>query len=188
MIPIFEQGHGQGIGHSFDTFVNRFIEVCERKIREGNHHSFAFIFYDFNNNAIKDILRTQGGFTKLDRLASKNLSVFFLHSDNEETFRRFNDHFLDFFKLKGKHKIPFVLFFNLNDNNIQDIKVFELQQDNYLFAFNELYEIIEASINPKKDKNVNFSDNRFVKFTIYTAKILYTATLEYFLGKGYDRI
>lgn len=77
MIPIFERGNGQGIGHSFDTFVERFLEVCNMKIKEGNYHSFAFIFYDFEDHAIKDILRTQGGFAKLDRLTSKKLSVFF---------------------------------------------------------------------------------------------------------------
>lgn len=124
----------------------------------------------------------------LTDLQVKNYLCFFLHTDNRNTFNKFNDHFLDFFKIKGNHKSPFVLFFKLLDDNIQDIRVVELQQENYLFAFNELYEIIEQSINQKTNSKFDYTDNKFVKFSIYTVKILYTATLEYFIGLGYAKV
>jgi hypothetical protein len=188
MVPIFEQGQGQGIGYNFNTFVKRFHEICNEKIKKGNDHSFAFILYDFENQAIKDILRTQGGFAQLERLISNNLSVFYLHTENQAIFKKFNYYFLSFFKLDENHKRPLVLFFKLINDNIQDIRVVELQQDNYLFAFNELYIIIEQSIKNESDRKLSFIENKFVKFTFYTFKILYTTTVEYFAGKGYDKI
>ncbi len=82
MFPIFEQGQGKGIGHTFDTFLRKFIEICEEHLQTNRAKAFAFILYDFYDEATKKVFRNQGGFARLDRLSGQNLSVFYLHSEN----------------------------------------------------------------------------------------------------------
>ena len=90
MIPIFEQGHGEGIGHSFNSFLRHFIVICEDHLENGRAKAFAFILYDFHDEHIKnDILKKQGGFAQLDRLSGNDLSVFYLHSDNKKLLKAF---------------------------------------------------------------------------------------------------
>lgn len=76
MIPIYEQGQGTGIGHSFDTLVRRFIDICNAHLESGRAKGFAMLFYDFEDKALKNILKNQGGFAKLDRLSGTDLSFF----------------------------------------------------------------------------------------------------------------
>ena len=64
MNPIFEQGNGSGIGHNLDRFLERFIEICEIQLENGKAKSFALILYDFHDEAIKSVLKDQGGFTR----------------------------------------------------------------------------------------------------------------------------
>jgi|ERR1035437_674319 hypothetical protein len=114
MFPIFEQGEGQGIGLSFDRFLERFISICEEHLENGRAKSFAFILYDFSDKQIKDeILKKQGGFAHLDRLSGKNLSVFYLNSNNEDLLNAFNEIFIGAFEIKSEFKLPFVLFSTL---------------------------------------------------------------------------
>jgi len=49
MIPIYEQGSGNGIGHGLDSFLNRFDCICSGHRKEGRAKAFAFIFYDFTD-------------------------------------------------------------------------------------------------------------------------------------------
>jgi hypothetical protein len=88
LIPIYEQGRGRGIGHSFELFARRFEDIC----RSNSERGFAFILYDFHDNALRTILKDQGAFAKLDRLAGEILDIFYLHSDGKRT-ERFNSIF-----------------------------------------------------------------------------------------------
>jgi hypothetical protein len=44
MIPIYEQGSGNGIGHGLDSFLNLFDCICSEHRKEGRAKAFAFIF------------------------------------------------------------------------------------------------------------------------------------------------
>lgn len=57
MIPVFEQGKGQGIGHTYNYFLNHFLEICNDHIENNRAKSFAFILYDFHNEHIRTILK-----------------------------------------------------------------------------------------------------------------------------------
>lgn len=129
MVPVYEQGNNQGIGHSFDSFIKRFQEICQQHVDLRRAHAFAFIFYDFKNTTIRKILKSQGGFAELDRLSGRNLSVFYLHSNNEELNKHFNDTFRHVFDIKESIELPFVLFLKFDGqiNNIEDLKIVELQ-------------------------------------------------------------
>ena len=149
MIPIYEQGNSTGIGYSFDSFVARFQDVCRYYLEKKRAHAFAFIFYDFTNKAIREVLKSQGGFARLDRLSGNRLSVFYLHSESRSLNRSFNDTFRYVFNIKELVTLPFVLFLKFDGeiNEIEDLRVTELEQDNLLFAFSELYDTIEEYIN-----------------------------------------
>lgn len=158
MIPIFEQGKSQGIGHSLNSMIDRFIEICNQHKSEKRASSFAFLFYNFENSPIRDILKSNGGFAKLDRLSGKYLSVFYLNSDNAETIESFHNVFQKAFEVEDKTKYPFVLLFDVDDDDITNLEVVELEQDNPLFAFEELYGILENKIqNLKNNKSTSFS-------------------------------
>jgi hypothetical protein len=187
MIPIFEQGQGNGIGHSFDTFLRRFIEICEEHLENGRAKSFAFILYDFQDDSTKNVLRNQGGFARLDRLSGRDLSVFYIHSDNKRLIRAFNDIFLGAFEIENNSQLPFVLFFNVCDREVTDIEIVELEHSNILFAFEELYKIIENYIERMKNNSVNIikpSTNKITEFLKSVKKIALDRFIKYLLDKG----
>ena len=186
MVPIFEQGKGQGIGHTFDTFLNRFIEICEQHLDTGRAKAFAFILYNFHDKATRQVLHDQGGFAHLDRLSGPNLSIFYLHSANKKQLKGFNDVFLDVFDIPTNRTLPFVLFFKMAIRDAKDIEIVELDQSNLMFAFNELYTIIEdyiRKLNSNQTSTVNNSE-KFVRFLKYVKKITGEKFIEYLIAKS----
>jgi hypothetical protein len=93
MIPIFEQGEGKGIGQGPDSFLLRFDAICREHLASKRAKAFAFILYDFESD-LHRILKDQGIFAQLDRLAGANLGVFYLHSARRGTTDQFNATFL----------------------------------------------------------------------------------------------
>lgn len=146
MVPVFEQGKGQGIGYSYPRFLNHFLSICNDHIDTDRAKSFAFILYDFHDEHIKTILKKQGVFAELDRLSGKELSIFYLNSKEHNLIKSFNTIFLQAFEIEDKFKKPLVLFFNIYENEVEDIKIIELEQSDLIFAFKELYDIINKYI------------------------------------------
>ncbi|TPD69760.1 hypothetical protein [Flavobacterium microcysteis] len=166
MIPIYEQGHQQGIGHGFKSFLRTFIQICENHLDNGRAKSFAFILYDFHDNQIRDILKSQGGFAKLDRLSGSELSIFYIHSNDKKLIKTFNQIFLGAFEIENTAELPGVIFFKIVDRNVEDLQIVELEQNDKMFAFQELYSTIEDYLKdsrnipkPKKNKLFNFFGN-----------------------------
>jgi hypothetical protein len=158
VVPIFEQGRGQGIGHSSESFSQRFDELCREHLREGRAKAFAFIFYDFHDQQFKQVLRNQGVFTQLDRLSGNKLSVFYLHSGNREAVRHFNTEFLTRLGLREGVILPCVVFFKVEDDQITDVKAVHLESADLIHGLHELYGVIEdyisdsASTPPRESK------------------------------------
>src|SRR6266700_5291869 len=94
MIPIYEQGQGRGIAHGLDSFLDRFDAICQEHVTSKRAKAFAFIFYDFVDQDLRRILKNQGAFAQLDRLAGDDLSVFYLHMGRRDTVSKFNTAFL----------------------------------------------------------------------------------------------
>ena len=188
MIPIYEQGKGKGIGHTFDTFLSRFIEICEGQLEDGRSKAFAFILYDFTDKRIKEVLRNQGVFTRLDRLSGNELSVFYLDSDNKRLLYAFNDTFLKVFDVPQTRILPFVMFFKIINRDAKDVEIIELEQSNIMFAFNELYEVIENYI-AKGNLDVNKSEiksSKVLRFFKSVKKITVEKFLEYLINKAIE--
>lgn len=190
MVPIFEQGQGQGIGYMFDSFVKRFIDICEEHLETGRAKAFAFLVYDFENQHIKDILKNQGGFAQLDRLSGKDLSVFYLHSDNKRLVKAFNEIFLGAFEIKNEYQLPFVLFFTVADREVSNIEIVELEQTDLMFSFKELYDITNNYIAKVKDNSIKKIKPKANKISVYlqtVRKITIEKFIKLIIDKGVEK-
>jgi hypothetical protein len=144
MIPIHEQGSGQGIGHSVESFLERFEEIAAGHINDGRAKSIAFIFYDYHDLDFKKILKNQGVFAKLDRLSGKDLSVFYMHSGRDRTLKKFNSVLVNALGIEEIAKTPCVVFCKATAEGFTDISVATLDSPDLIHGFHELYEVIEA--------------------------------------------
>lgn len=190
MVPIFEQGYGQGIGYMFDSFLKRFIDICEEHLETGRAKAFAFLLYDFQNQHIKDILKNQGGFAQLDRLSGNDLSLFYLHSDNRRLVKAFNDIFLGAFEIKNGYQLPFVLFFTVADQEVTNIEIVELEQTDLMFSFKELYDITNNYIAKVKDSSIEKIRPKANKITEYlqsVKKIAVEKLIKWIIDKGAEK-
>lgn len=145
MIPIYEQGQGKGIGHGLDSFITRFDAICKEHIQKKCAKAFAFIFYDFVDQDLRQILKDQGVFAKLDRLSGSDLSIFYLHTGTRHAIQKFNAAFLEKLGVDGASP-PCVVFFRLNGDKFEDIAVAQLDNADLMHGFNELYGVIESYI------------------------------------------
>ncbi|MEQ3655683.1 MAG: hypothetical protein ABNH00_07450 [Dokdonia sp.] len=186
MIPIFEQGHQQGIGHGYDSFLKRFIDICENHLKNKQAKSFAFLLYDFRDEQIRDILKSQGGFAKLDRLAGSELSVFYIHSDNKKLVKAFNRIFVGAFEIENNAELPCVLFFKMEDGDVADIQIIELEQIDKMFAFKELYDTIENYLKNSKDLPIP-KRNKLTEFVGKIKTITVEELIKWVIGQGLER-
>lgn len=145
MFPIFEQGRGQGIGHAVSSFSERFEEICKEHLADRRARAFAFIFYDFENKAIRKALKDLGVFAKLDRLSGNALSVFYLHSARRAEAEAFNAHFFRVLGIEDQAVPPCIVFFRMQEGKIEGIEVARLEHaDQHLHVFGELHHVIES--------------------------------------------
>ena len=191
MNPIFEQGKGHGIGYGYGTFLKQFINICNEHLKTRRAKSFAFILYDFHDENIKTILKEQGVFTQLDRLSGKDLTVFYIDSGKKKLIKEFNKIFLGAFEIEDKFQKPLVLFFNISNNEVEDIEVVELHQENLIFAFKELYDILSNYIERAKNSQVGKIENKTNK--LYTTlstikKVAVEKIIELIMMQGFDKL
>lgn len=152
MIPIFEQGSGKGIGHSADSFLERFHEIAVDHIEAGRAKALAFVFYDFQDREFKKVLKDQGIFAQLDRLSGNKLSVFYLHSGSDRLLKKFNETLITALGVDEQAKTPCVVFCRTSSDGFTDISVARLHSADLIHGFHELYGVIEAYISGDKFK------------------------------------
>lgn len=186
MIPIYEQGHSQGIGHGYDSFLRQFIEICESHLKNGRAKSFAFILYDFQDKQIRKILKSQGGFARLDRLSGSELSVFYIHSDNKKLVKAFNHIFVGAFEIENTAELPCVLFFKMDDGEVKGLQIVELEQTNKMFAFEELFSTIESYLKNSK-KIPKPKRNKLTEFFGKVKNITVEELIEWVIEQGIEK-
>jgi hypothetical protein len=143
MIPIYEQGSGNGIGHGLQSFLRRFDEICTQHLSQSRATSFAFIFYDFTDEPLRRILKNQGVFAQLDRLSGSRLSVFYLHAGTRHSVEAFNTHFFRALGIEGQAMLPCVVFFRVHDGGVEDVEIAQLESADLVHGLSELYGAIE---------------------------------------------
>lgn len=190
MVPIYEQGQGNGIGHSFDTLLHRFTDICNDHLSNGRAKAFAFLLYDFQDKNIKNILKNQGGFAMLDRLSGHDLSLFYLNSKDKHLLKQFNYVFLKAFDIDEQGiQLPLVLFFKIVDNEVADIEIVELEQNNLMFAFKELYDIVKNYIDRAKNESTKAiipKTNKLKEFLRSAKKIAVQQFLKSLMDRGIE--
>lgn len=146
MYAIFEQGKGKGVGLSLNGFIERFEQICKDHIAHDRAKAFAFIFYDFTDNAAREILKNQGVFAKLDRLSSNKLTIFYLHSAGKNPTEKFNDHFLKLLGFDDKTSLPCVVFFEVDKDALKNIKLAYLENFDLINGLSSISNVFEAYI------------------------------------------
>jgi hypothetical protein len=173
MNPIYiqEQEKHRGIGYDLDSFLRRFEQICQEHLQKGRARAFAFIFYDFQDNALRRILKEQGVFTQLDRLSGSNLSVFYLHTDVRCSVKKkcilrsvvkFNKEFLSVLGVEKEVQFPCVVFFRYKDQTIHDIAIAQIDNANFIQGFHELYGVIECYTKEASESSIKSS--RYLKW------------------------
>jgi len=143
MIPIYEQGSGKGIGHGLESFLDRFHAIAQEHVNQNRAKAFAFVFYDFCDNDLKQILKDEGVFVQLDRLAERDLSVFFLHSGSQHSIQKFNSTLQKALGVESETIAPCVVFCKVANDGFTNIIVARLDSADLIHGFTELYAVIE---------------------------------------------
>ena len=153
MFPVYERGHANGIGYGLKDLSERFSAICKEHHVKGRSHAFAFIFYDFEDSALRRILGDQEVFTKLDRLSGIQLSIFYLHATTKVGIKRFNREFLSVLGIPEQSSFPCIVFFRVAGENVIDIEIAQLDSADEMHGFQELYSIFEKYISPTRIDN-----------------------------------
>lgn len=167
MIPIYEQGNGRSIGLSYDQFTMRFREICKQHLATKRAKAFAMLFYDFENEQLKKYLK-KDGFTTLDRLSGKDISVFYLHTkSSKDMIDKYNQQFKRVWEYDETISPPFMLFikFNPEVNKVVDFQCVILEQHNSIVGFTELYQAIEnykSTLDEKKQSSIKSDSLRVI--------------------------
>lgn len=183
MFPIFEQGSGKGIGHGLDSFIQRFDKICAEHTATGRASAFAFILYDFTDKALKQILKDQGVFARLDRLSGSDLSIFYLHAGTRRSLEEFNSHFISTLGVDEIPRLPCVIFFRVVNANIRDIEVAQLDSADLIHGFTELYEVIAKYIN---DQVTHSGGSSIIKWLKSSGKFVSLEAVRAGLMKGLE--
>jgi hypothetical protein len=185
MNPIFENHPENGIGYNFDKFIHRFTDICESHLIDNRAKAFAFILFDRDDIHVQNILSQSGTFTQLDRLAGKDLTVFYLRSDNTRFLKKFNQIFLGAFEITDTHNLPFILFFKVEDKEVVGVETVGLERTNEVLSFNEIYGILSNYIKkenePKKKESVFNRGLSVVKK--YSKEIAVKVLVDYIKGQ-----
>jgi hypothetical protein len=147
MNPVWEQGKDKDIGYEFDHLIARFIEICREHRSTGRAKSFAFIFYDLRDETFSKVINDGATFTRLDRLSGENLTVFYLDRHSLSTIDSFNETFGLLFDVPGDTRLPYILFFSFDNDDVDHIRIRELPEKKDIFMYQALYTIIYDNIN-----------------------------------------
>jgi hypothetical protein len=188
MYPIYERAMRSGIGLELESFIVRFEEICRQHVAQNRASAFAFIFYDFDSSeAIQSILGTFETFTELDRLAGRDLSIFYLNTGKKKAIKKFNSEFLDRLQLENTVNIPCVVFFKYAENGIYDIEIAQLDRLTLERGFHYLYVTIERYIeegrnfDKTKSKSLKWLKSGIRFMSLETFKIILKEMLEHFI-------
>jgi len=158
MNPIFEKGHGEGLGYDYDQFIARFVQICNSHLQGHRAESFALILYGERDHALRHALATRATFTGLDRLSAKDLTIFFLDGGLRRIAEQFNRSFASLFQVPDDIRPPYILFFRIEDDDARDIEFKALWETDPTLLYRELYNLVEdhlGEMKPKKKRNFN---------------------------------
>jgi hypothetical protein len=152
-------------GHSYESFSNKFIEICNNHKQTNRALAFAFILYDFENPQIAEVLQNRNYWLSLNEISGEYLTVFSFHfkernlkpgfgssrkknpMDNvfmsmvptyETPSKATNHLFQKYFGNEIEIKYPAVAFFQIDNDSVVDYTLIQLDQNTIPEAFLEL--------------------------------------------------
>ena len=151
---------------------------------QGRARSFAFIFYNFRDEAIRKILKDQGVFAELDRLSGNRLSIFYLHNGSKASVEAFNKHFVGALGIKEEVILPCVVFFRADKGKIVDVTIAELDNADLIHGFRELYGVVEEFLAGKPPGDT--TPSRAIRWVKASVKFLTVEVFRAALKKGIE--
>jgi len=185
MNPIFTVTNTNNLnGYWYDEFIIHFEKICEEHIDNKRAKKFAFIVYDFHSPT-HDVLKDIGAFLDLDRLSSKDITIFYLDGQRNERpnmqnrlYKNLNKIFLLLTDQKIQ-SIPFIVFFDFIDGDIENFVCYPIR-DHDKFILNDLTKAITAeliNVNTKSEKKTSVVKSLMDE----TPKIIYTEFIKLML-------
>lgn len=174
MQPVFLNSNNEQ--HNFQSFSQRFIEICNDHIREKRALVFAFVLYDIENAQIRSVLNNSFYWDSLHHISGKYLTVFTLnykpvrrvraisrittdtpliqyitqvndyHNPSQTANRLIEQYFGEGINIK----YPSVIFFQVNLENIIDYTIVELNEIEIEKSFHELQNYIAKVVKEMK--------------------------------------
>lgn len=174
MYTIYHNSNDEG--HSFQSFKEEMIQICNQHRIEKRALAFAFILYDFENPQLWKVLNDNVYWLSLNEISGEYITVFSLNykEHKKPVQRKRQSHGFGGFEFltniptnlnpsKGTNeliskyfgdeiqvKYPAVLFFQVDNENIIDSLLIELKEERIEPAFLELKDYLESSVEALK--------------------------------------
>ena len=128
----------------------------------------------------------------MDRLSEKDISIFYLHSKELESYAKFNELFTKAFEIEDKINLPCVILFSENNGDVENLRFISLSEDNPYFAFDELFQLIDkyktALADDSKIDLGDFRNISWVKSALYSTKFASEQFLKLLIKDIYDKL
>lgn len=184
MIPIFTVSDGQMGGYSNKEFMRRFDHICQNHLSTKRARSFAFIFYNPEDENIKGILENKGAWAELHLISGHEMSIFYFSGTKHSDIIRFNRYFLSGLEIEESYEMPFILFFKFRGDEVEDREIVELTRNNSLLAFTELTSYIRSYIQENKEPG---NIHKLWPPIKYLGKIAIEKVIGDLMGEGYKK-
>jgi hypothetical protein len=174
MYTIYHNSNDEG--HSFQSFKDEMIQICNQHRIEKRALAFAFILYDFENPQLWKVLSDNEYWLSLNEISGEYITVFSLNykvrkkniqrKQQNNGFGGFeylinipmnlnpskgtNELISKYFGDEIQVKYPAVLFFQVDNESIIDSLLIELKEERIEPAFLELKDYLKSSVEALK--------------------------------------
>jgi hypothetical protein len=170
--------------HSFDSILERLIEICNEHIRDNRAFCFCMFLYDETNASLIKAIKDEDNWNALHYISGNRLTIFSIHKKHRGSMRahsspairfQFNSHKIfskndleienqklveKYFSNVGDINYPSLLFFQIDRENIIDHLIVELREKKMEETFLEVKEIIDAATTGLKRVDRSNKENR----------------------------
>lgn len=178
MNPVFLNSREQ---FGFNELYQNLIQICNQHKTDKRALAFAFILYDFTNEAIREVFQSEEKWMALHELSGKYLTVFSIHSKPRQRVRvkssgppmikyltsissyqspaESEKLLLDAYFNK-EVKFPALLFFQVDEENVIDSVIIELNEKGAENIYYEMKEYIASAVAALKKIDPSITNNQ----------------------------
>jgi hypothetical protein len=186
MYSIFSNSEDKG--HSFDSFYEKFFEVCKQHKAQDRALAFAFILYDFGDAHLNKIINDEEYWLSLNAVSGKYLTVFSIHYSPKAKRRAVrNPKAIEYFTMisnfdnpsESSNKLiekffgtgltvnyPAVMFFQIADDHVLDYTLVQLEKTRIEESFEELKNYISKAVEALKGVAPEYKGNHTEIFAL----------------------